>query len=72
MTRRFMTLEEIESRVDSGARVTARWADNREPATRRFLPFGNGTCWCGDRYGHDWAGKADGAPHPRPARTVAA
>lgn len=22
-------------------------------------------CWCGERFGHDWPGKADGAPHPR-------
>jgi hypothetical protein len=23
-----------------------------------------GGCWCGQHYGHDWPGKADGAPHP--------
>lgn len=22
-------------------------------------------CWCGEPYGHDWEGKAEGAPHPR-------
>lgn len=22
-------------------------------------------CWCGERNGHDWPGKAEGAPHPR-------
>jgi hypothetical protein len=22
-------------------------------------------CWCGSEFGHDWPGKADGAPHPR-------
>lgn len=24
-----------------------------------------GGCWCGERYGHDWPGKDEGAPHPR-------
>ncbi|MFJ2178915.1 hypothetical protein ACIOHE_39230 [Streptomyces sp. NPDC087851] len=24
-----------------------------------------GACWCGEPYGHDWPGRADGAPHPR-------
>ncbi|MEV7871481.1 hypothetical protein AB0P17_36525 [Streptomyces sp. NPDC088124] len=23
------------------------------------------TCWCGEAHGHDWPGRADGAPHPR-------
>lgn len=22
-------------------------------------------CWCGEPNGHDWPGKAEGAPHPR-------
>ena len=22
-------------------------------------------CWCGQPCGHDWPGRADGAPHPR-------
>ena len=26
--------------------------------------FGPG-CWCGEKYGHDWPGKAEGGPHPR-------
>lgn len=25
-------------------------------------------CWCGEPMGHDWPGKADNEPHPRPAR----
>jgi len=24
-----------------------------------------GGCWCGGKFGHDWAGKAEGDPHPR-------
>ena len=41
------------------------WRDNREPSTRdRVLSAGG--CWCDEPYGHDWPGKADGAPHPRP------
>lgn len=27
--------------------------------------LGGGGCWCGQHYGHDWPGKADGAAHPR-------
>ncbi len=26
---------------------------------------GLGGCWCGERRGHDWPGKAQGLPHPR-------
>jgi hypothetical protein len=25
-------------------------------------------CWCGDDFGHDWPGKAEGEPHPSPHR----
>jgi hypothetical protein len=43
------------------------WRDNREPSTRgRVLSAGG--CWCGELYGHDWPGKSDGGPHPRPER----
>lgn len=24
-----------------------------------------GGCWCGEPSGHDWPGRAQGAPHPR-------
>jgi len=41
-----------------------RFRDNREPSTRALPPHCGG-CWCGGENGHDWAGKADGAPHPR-------
>lgn len=49
----------------------AKWrrvahADNREPSTRHDVLAGDG-CWCGEPFGHDWPGKADGAPHPRGA-----
>jgi hypothetical protein len=40
-------------------------ADNRDPATKALPPHLGG-CWCGNpQPWHDWAGKADGAPHPR-------
>jgi hypothetical protein len=46
----------------------ARWRDNREPSTRQTAIGCPGCCWCGDRRGHDWPGKAGGAPHPRGGR----
>jgi len=57
------TLDSIEGR-----------AEPRRPGWRRRvvqnpdagLPVLSGLgCWCGARFGHDWTGKADGAPHPR-------
>ena len=42
--------------------------DNREPSTK-LRAIAAGGCWCGEPYGHAWAGKADGAPHPRPERS---
>jgi hypothetical protein len=42
-----------------------RFRDNREPSTRGDVLAAENTCWCGEPYGHDWEGKADGAPHPR-------
>ena len=62
------TLEQYDRSDDASPQ--ARWArtlarrDNREPSTRRIAP-GGGRCWCGADYGHDWPGKAGGAPHPR-------
>ena len=44
------------------------WRDNREPSTKRRA-IAAGGCWCDEPYGHDWPGKADGAPHPRPERS---
>jgi hypothetical protein len=44
------------------------WRDNREPSTKRQA-IAAGGCWCDEPYGHDWPGKADGAPHPRPERS---
>jgi hypothetical protein len=38
--------------------------DDREPSTRKIAP-GGAECWCGQLFGHDWEGKADGKPHPR-------
>lgn len=39
------------------------YPDNREPSTRG-MAIASGGCWCGEPFGHDWAGKADGASHP--------
>ena len=44
----------------------ARLRDNREPP--RQDPLGAADCWCGQRGGHDWPGKADGEPHPTGSR----
>jgi hypothetical protein len=30
-----------------------------------LYPIGSHECWCGKPQGHDWPGKADGAPHPK-------
>jgi hypothetical protein len=48
----------------------AKWSrvkfrDNRAPETVGTNPLHGGGCWCGADFGHDWPGKADGAPHPR-------
>ena len=43
-----------------------------EPRRRRakgtaMQVLSTGGCWCGGRIGHDWPGKSEGEPHPRPA-----
>lgn len=51
----------------------ARQREARERAKREPRPapvlteLGNGPsrCWCGNLFGHEWAGKDEGAPHPR-------
>jgi hypothetical protein len=52
------------------ARSRLNQPDNRVPGTRPGDdPLGVlGGCWCGEPFGHDWAGKAGGAPHPRQAQ----
>jgi hypothetical protein len=64
-------LDDIEAAVyqaDTVARLSGwRWRDNREPSTRRD-PLGGRDCWCGGPQGHEWPGKAGGAPHPRGGR----
>lgn len=55
------------SRYDASADATPQARAARRHWTRApYLAVlaGDG-CWCGEPYGHDWAGKADGAPHPR-------
>jgi hypothetical protein len=49
--------------------------DARAARNRRYdeahppLRHGGGfNCWCGESLGHDWPGRADGAPHPREGR----
>lgn len=39
--------------------------ENDRVAELNAKPAGGFGCWCGETYGHDWEGKADGAPHPR-------
>lgn len=50
-------------------RERARRIDRDEPERsrelRRARTLGSGDCWCGEPFGHDWPGRADGAPHPR-------
>jgi hypothetical protein len=48
----------------SGRRV---WPPHRStaPTITSADVISAGGCWCGQPYGHDWPGKADGAPHPR-------
>ena len=62
-------LDGIESGAgESGVAASRNWhltrRGGRDPATRNGAIAGSG-CWCGDLNGHDWPGKADGAPHPR-------
>lgn len=46
--------------IGSGRRVfTPRWT----PAPS-WPVLHCGGCWCGEPCGHDWPGRADGAPHP--------
>jgi hypothetical protein len=56
------TLESIERRPD-GPQTRPRPPGSKTPGLKTL--GGQGGCWCGETYGHDWAGKADGAPHPR-------
>lgn len=37
-----------------------------------WVVIGTTACWCGLHYGHDWAGKLDGAPHPASYEEAAA
>lgn len=65
------TAKKAKATVAASRSVRAKYRhkdypDNRLPETRlRFSALGDGTCWCGEPFGHDWEGKADGAPHPR-------
>lgn len=43
----------------------ARAAVNGRPVNWGEPVIAGDGCWCGEPFGHDWPGKADGAPHPR-------
>ena len=63
-------LDEIEAAAyrdgENGRFGSHQFRDNRGPSTRGEVLFTPGACWCGGApYGHDWPGKADGAPHSR-------
>ena len=59
-----------KSRKASRARANssaAKWGrvsfeDNR---STRGVFLGGQNCWCGEPSGHPWAGKTEGAPHPK-------
>lgn len=59
---RRLTLDQAEHRPDSRP-----WREGRKgyapPEYLRVIDCGG--CWCGEPSGHDWPGKAEGAPHPR-------
>jgi hypothetical protein len=60
------TLDSIEGRPDTPwtrpRRTGSPCAEGTGPLD---MPLAGPGCWCGEVYGHYWAGKADGAPHPR-------
>jgi hypothetical protein len=67
--RRGMNLSRQDRNGDAGWEARAvRRAVNSEPAPYLSTIGAMGGCWCGEEHNHDWPGKADGAPHPRPAR----
>jgi hypothetical protein len=62
------TLDDIERRPDGPQTRPRRGGTYAEGTGPLDLPLGRlGGCWCGEANGHDWPGKADGAPHPREA-----
>ena len=68
-------LDRIEESAGQQCARSAGWlersrADNREPSTLMGAIGSWTDCWCGERVGHDWPGKRDGDPHPRPLRHV--
>lgn len=58
-------LADTDGYQNTGARV---YPPNLTGGARHVQPsevIHCGGCWCGEPNGHDWPGKADGAPHPR-------
>lgn len=61
------------SRYDSSRDATPQARQARHAlmgGAKQELPLlgVTGGCWCGEEQGHDWPGKAEGAPHPRESR----
>lgn len=67
---RLPSLSEYDRSADVSpqARSERRGLDGGAMAARMPVIAGPG-CWCGEPQGHDWPGKADGAPHPRAGRS---
>ncbi|MEV7422848.1 hypothetical protein [Streptomyces sp. NPDC091212] len=60
----------VRAQAAAAAAAAAKYRRQADRADRVQTPASDplGTsarCWCGEPYGHDWPGRADGAPHPR-------
>lgn len=63
-------LDDMERRPDR-PQDRLRPRDNRDPETvLKEGQMGSGDCWCGQEAWHNWPGKDEGKPHPRPAENV--
>lgn len=66
-------LVDMRDREDARAAYLDGLVERPAPATFRGGPaqrlttlgWASNRCWCGERYGHDWPGRDDKAPHPR-------
>lgn len=59
------TLDDMERRSD-GPQTRPRQVTDTQRRESLLPVIGTGGCYCGERNGHDWPGKASGLPHPRP------
>lgn len=62
---RLPSLSDYDRSTDASPQARQARAALRKPDTWYRPLTGGGGCWCGQSYGHDWPGKADGEPHPR-------